>query len=151
SYLVQIRVLPSPETTRLLVLTIFTTKCSDIGAYAAGNLFGKHRMTPLLSPKKTWEGFAGGILASTATAVGLSFAGSVFRHGVAEAALFGMVVGLAGVLGDLAESLLKRDCGIKDAAKSIPGMGGILDVIDSVLFAAPVAYLWFRHGEAWVK
>jgi phosphatidate cytidylyltransferase len=100
-------------------------------------------MTPILSPKKTWEGAAGGLLASVLVAVGLSFAGPLFRHGVGEAVAFGAVVCVAGVLGDLAESLVKRDCEAKDAANSIPGFGGLLDVIDSVLFAAPVAYLWF--------
>jgi phosphatidate cytidylyltransferase len=67
----------------------------------------------------------------------------VFRHGALEAIGFGLAVGLAGVLGDLAESLIKRDCQTKDASKDIPGFGGLLDVIDSVLFAAPVALLWY--------
>lgn len=147
SFFVQIRFLPVPHTALILLLTIFVTKCGDIGAYAAGNLFGKHKFSPLLSPKKTWEGFFGGLLASVLTAVGLSFAGPIFRYGILEAIGFGIVVGFAGVLGDLAESLLKRDIGIKDAAKSIPGMGGVLDVIDSLLFAAPVAYVWFQLFE----
>ena len=144
SFFVQIRFLPGGHTALLLLLTIFVTKCGDVGAYAAGNLFGKHKFTPLLSPKKTWEGLFGGLLASVLTAVGLSFAGPVFQYGIGEAAAFGLVVGIAGVFGDLAESLIKRDIGTKDAAKSIPGMGGVLDVIDSLLFAAPVAYVWFR-------
>jgi phosphatidate cytidylyltransferase len=128
----------------ILTLTIFVPKCGDIGAFFTGTFLGRHRMTPILSPKKTWEGFAGGLVASVLTAVGLSFAGPVFANGIVEAVAFGLVVGLAGVLGDLAESLIKRDGQTKDAAKSIPGFGGVLDVIDSVLFAAPVAYVWFR-------
>jgi phosphatidate cytidylyltransferase len=92
------------------------------------------------------------MLGSIAVAVGLSFAvpsdtSSVFHGGVWEAAAFGLVIGMAGVLGDLAESLIKRDCQTKDASKSIPGFGGLLDVVDSVLFAAPVAYLWFLLGK----
>lgn len=127
----------------MLALVVFVPKCNDIGAFFTGTFLGKHKMTPVLSPKKTWEGFAGGMLTGAAVAVGLSFAAPVFRHGAVEAFAFGLVVGLAGVLGDLAESLVKRDCGTKDASKSIPGFGGVLDVVDSVLFAAPVAYLWF--------
>ncbi|MBY0458182.1 MAG: phosphatidate cytidylyltransferase [Gemmataceae bacterium] len=127
----------------MLALLLAVPKGNDVGAYFAGTFLGRHKMTPLLSPKKTWEGFAGGMLAGTGVAVGLSFVGNVFRHGVVEAAAFGLVVGGAGVLGDLAESLLKRDGHAKDAAKSIPGFGGLMDVVDSVLFAAPVAYLWF--------
>jgi phosphatidate cytidylyltransferase len=129
----------------ILTLTVFVPKCGDIGAFFTGTFLGKHKMTPILSPKKTWEGFAGGLLASMLTAIAISFAGPVFAGGVLEAAAFGLVVGVAGVLGDLAESLIKRDCQTKDAAKSIPGFGGLLDVVDSVLFAAPVSYLWFAR------
>jgi phosphatidate cytidylyltransferase len=127
----------------MLALVVFVPKGNDIGAFFTGTFFGRHKMTPTLSPKKTWEGFAGGMLAGAAVAVGLSFVEPVFRNGIIEAFAFGLVVGLAGVLGDLAESLIKRDCQTKDASKSIPGFGGVLDVVDSVLFAAPVAYLWF--------
>jgi phosphatidate cytidylyltransferase len=129
----------------LLTLTIFVPKCGDIGAYFTGHAIGRHKFTPLLSPKKTWEGFAGGMLASMAVSVGLSFAAPVFRYGIPEAAAYGAVVGLAGVLGDLAESMIKRDAGSKDAGSRIPGFGGILDVIDSILFAAPVSYLWLTR------
>jgi phosphatidate cytidylyltransferase len=144
-FLAQLRwIHPDPQRTSLiLALTIFVPKCGDIGAFFAGTFFGRHKMTPVLSPKKTWEGAAGGVLFSVLTAVGLSFAGPVFRYGIVEAVAFGIVVCIAGMLGDLAESLIKRDCEAKDAAKSIPGFGGLLDVIDSVLFAAPVAYVWF--------
>jgi phosphatidate cytidylyltransferase len=147
-FLAQLRWLAIPERSGLmLALLVFVPKGNDIGAYFTGTFLGRHKMTPVLSPKKTWEGFAGGMLAGAAVAVGLSFlepdGGALFRHGIGEAAAFGLVVGLAGVLGDLAESLIKRDCLTKDASKSIPGFGGVLDVTDSVLFAAPVAYLWF--------
>lgn len=127
----------------MLALVVFVPKGNDIGAFFTGTFLGRHKMTPVLSPKKTWEGFAGGMLTGAAVAVGLSFLAPVFRGGALEAAAFGLAVGVAGVLGDLAESLVKRDCQTKDASKSIPGFGGVLDVIDSVLFAAPVAYLWF--------
>ena len=127
----------------MLALVVFVPKCNDIGAFFTGTFLGRHKMTPVLSPKKTWEGFTGGMLTGAAVAVALSFLAPVFRNGAIEAFAFGLAVGLAGVLGDLAESLIKRDCQTKDASKSIPGFGGVLDVVDSVLFAAPVAYLWF--------
>lgn len=127
----------------MLALVIFVPKGNDIGAFFTGTFLGRHKMTPTLSPKKTWEGFVGGMIAGAVVAVAFSFMADVFRHGVVEAIAFGLAVGLAGVFGDLAESLIKRDCLTKDASKSIPGFGGVLDVIDSVLFAAPVAYLWF--------
>jgi len=147
----QIRFLHPDHAWLLLALTVSVPKCNDIAAYFTGTFLGRHKMTPLLSPKKTWEGFIGGMLGSSAVAVGLSFAvpsdtAPVFHSGVWEAAAFGLVIGIAGVLGDLAESLIKRDCQTKDASKSIPGFGGLLDVVDSVLFAAPVAYLWFLLG-----
>jgi phosphatidate cytidylyltransferase len=130
----------------MLALVVFVPKGNDIGAFFTGTFLGRHKMTPVLSPKKTWEGFAGGMVAGTVVAMGLSFAAPVFGNGVVEAVAFGLVVGLAGVLGDLAESLIKRDCHTKDASKSIPGFGGVLDVTDSVLFAAPVAYLWWTFS-----
>ncbi|HVK15902.1 MAG TPA: phosphatidate cytidylyltransferase [Fimbriiglobus sp.] len=142
-FFVKLRWLPPEWSGLALTATIFVPKVGDIGAYFTGRFLGRRPFSPLLSPKKTWEGFIGGMAASVLTAVGLSFAGPLFRYGVGEAVAFGLAVGLAGVLGDLAESLIKRDCLTKDAAKSIPGFGGVLDVIDSVLFAGPVAYLWF--------
>lgn len=128
-----------------LVLVIFVPKSCDIGAYFTGRAFGRHRMTPYLSPKKTWEGLAGGIALSAVVAVLVHrLMPPVFRGDDVYAATFGVVLGLAGVLGDLAESLIKRDCGKKDAATMLPGFGGVLDVIDSILFAAPVAWVWLR-------
>jgi len=142
-FFAQIRFLPREHTSLLLALTIFVPKCNDIAAFFTGTFLGRHKMTPLLSPKKTWEGFAGGMIGGTAVAVIVSLIVPVFLGGVLEAIGFGITIGIAGILGDLAESLIKRDCQIKDASKSIPGFGGLLDVVDSVLFAAPVAYLWF--------
>jgi phosphatidate cytidylyltransferase len=132
----------------LLALTILVPKCNDVAAFFTGTFIGRTKMTPLLSPKKTWEGFAGGMIGGTLVAVVVTlvaeqFGVTIFRYGALEAVGFGSVVGLAGVLGDLAESLIKRDCQTKDASKDIPGFGGLLDVIDSLLFAAPIALLWF--------
>jgi phosphatidate cytidylyltransferase len=128
-----------------LALPIFVPKGGDIGAYFTGRLLGRHRMTPRLSPKKTWEGLLGGLATSALVAMALNAVLAPLLSGAGEAAVFGVVVGGAGVLGDLAESLIKRDSSQKDASNVVPGFGGVLDVVDSILFAAPVAYLWL-HG-----
>jgi len=127
-----------------LTLAIFTPKFCDIGAYTVGRLFGKHRMTPVLSPKKTWEGLAGGLAFSVIFAVVVNRLGPVLPGNDLIAAAFGLTIGLAGVLGDLAESLIKRECRQKDASHVMPGFGGVLDVIDSIIFSAPISYLWLR-------
>ena len=126
----------------LLALVVFVPKCGDIGAYTAGRIVGRTPFARRLSPKKTWEGFAGGLALSAGTAVGIDAYHPLFRGGWPEAVGFGLTVGTAAVLGDLAESLIKRESGQKDAASSVPGFGGVLDILDSVLFAAPVAYVW---------
>jgi phosphatidate cytidylyltransferase len=147
SFLIQLRWLdagnPLPRNAAAaLALAIFIPKCCDIGAYFTGRLLGRHPMTPILSPKKTWEGLLGGLLLSAMTAVAINRPLSVTPGGAWSAAAFGLVVGGIGALGDLAESLIKRDCRRKDASQVVPGFGGILDVIDSIIFAAPVAYCW---------
>jgi phosphatidate cytidylyltransferase len=153
SFLVQLRWRPpalpeevSYDGAGALALTIFAAKSCDIGAYFTGRLLGRHPMTPVLSPKKTWEGLAGGLVLSAAVAVAINRLLFVpaLRGGDVAAASFGLVVGGAGALGDLAESLIKRDCRRKDASHRVPGFGGVLDVVDAVLFAAPVAYGWLR-------
>jgi phosphatidate cytidylyltransferase len=129
---------------------VITTKCGDIGAYAIGRMFGRRKMAPLLSPGKTWAGAVGAILGSVLGAwAWLRFAPPWFDSGwpacpVSWSIVFGLLVGVAGMLGDLCESLIKRDLGQKDAAVLMPGFGGLLDLLDSVLYAGPVAYLWWR-------
>jgi phosphatidate cytidylyltransferase len=150
-YFIQLRFIDSSYTGLILVTTILVPKCNDVAAFFTGTFFGRNKMTPHLSPKKTWEGFAGGMVGGVIVAVIVGicadqFNAPIFKGGVLEAMAFGLAMGIAGVLGDLAESLIKRDCQTKDASKNIPGFGGLLDVIDSVLFAAPVAYLWFTWG-----
>ena len=120
---------------------IFTVKCSDIGAYTFGRLFGRHKFSPVLSPKKTWEGMAGGVVFAVAAASIFAVAFDIMT--LVEAAIFGVVFAFIGQLGDLAESMLKRAAEQKDSAGSVPGFGGILDVIDSPLAAAVFAYLFF--------
>jgi phosphatidate cytidylyltransferase len=149
SFFAQLRWLPGGRDgvscgTQALALAIFVPKCCDIGAYFTGRLLGRHAMSPILSPKKTWEGFAGGMVISIIVAVGLGRLGPVLLDSDLRAVGFGLTVGLAGVLGDLAESLIKRDCQKKDASQIVPGFGGTLDVVDAVIFAAPVAYWWLK-------
>jgi phosphatidate cytidylyltransferase len=126
-----------------LALAIFIPKFCDIGAYFTGKFLGRHPMTPLLSPKKTREGFLGGLAVAALATVIVNLIVPMFR-GTAAAIGFGLTVGLAGIFGDLAESLIKRDSHQKDASSAVPGFGGVLDVIDSIIFAAPVAYWWLR-------
>ena len=128
---------------------LIAAKTCDIGAYTFGRLFGKTKMAPLLSPGKTWAGAVGGVATSTvATWAWLSVVPPLFNVAwqpspTWAACLFGAVVGLTGMIGDLCESLLKRDAGKKDSAALFPGFGGLLDLLDSVLYAGPVAYaLW---------
>src|SRR5262249_55632596 len=125
-----------------LALAIFVPKCGDIGAYFAGRRFGRRPMAPVLSPKKTWEGAAGGIAASVLATIVINRALSPMLDGIVAEIGFGVTVGAAGMLGDLAESLIKRAGRFKDASQSIPGFGGFLDVLDAIIFAAPVAYAW---------
>jgi phosphatidate cytidylyltransferase len=135
------------RSTLALALAIFVPKVCDVGAYFTGRFLGRHRATPILSPKKTWEGFAGGLVAAVLTALVIHGLGPVFTgpaEGWLSAIGFGVVVGLVGILGDLAESLIKRDCQRKDASQVVPGFGGVLDVVDSIVFAAPVVYWWLK-------
>lgn len=146
-FFAQIRWLPGDHQANSvrLALAIFVPKCCDIGAYTFGRLFGRHKMTPVLSPKKTWEGAIGGLATAALVAIGIDRLGPtpVLAQDYRWEVGFGLTVGLAGMLGDLAESLLKRDCQTKDASASVPGFGGVLDVVDAILFAAPVSYFWF--------
>jgi phosphatidate cytidylyltransferase len=139
---------PVNTTGLMLTLTIFVPKLGDVSAYFFGRAFGRTKITPLLSPKKTWEGFIGSFVGSMLVSLWVSTWGPVFKYGWIESLLFGIAIGFAGVLGDLAESLIKRDGNQKDASQTVPGFGGLLDVFDSVIFAGPVAYLWFivTHG-----
>lgn len=132
--------------TMALALAIFVPKLGDIGAYSTGRLIGSHRMAPVLSPKKTWEGAAGGLLFASLTAIAINRLGpiNVLPPSLGIEVGFGLTVGIVGILGDLAESLIKRDCQQKDASQVVPGFGGVLDVVDSVIFSAPVSYFFFK-------
>jgi len=124
-----------------LLMFVFTIKSSDIGAYTVGSLFGKNKFSPKISPGKTWEGMAGAVIIAIIVAVIFAVSCGIMVWWLA--AVFGLCFAFIGQLGDLVESMLKRDVEQKDSAKSIPGFGGILDVIDSPLAAAPFAYIFF--------
>jgi phosphatidate cytidylyltransferase len=128
----------------LLLTVILSVWAADVAAYAFGIAFGKHRMVPRISPKKSWEGFAAGVLACVAVWIVLPGALGAQLTPFA-AGLTGVSVALASVIGDLFESRLKREVGVKDSGTLLPGHGGFLDRIDSLLFAGLVAYwvlLW---------
>ena len=124
-----------------LLMFVFVVKSADIGAYTIGRLLGKHKFSPQISPGKTWEGMAGAV--ATAVIVAVSFAVSCDIMSLPAAVFFGCCFAFIGQFGDLVESMLKRDAEQKDSANTVPGFGGILDVIDSPLIAAPFAYLFF--------
>jgi phosphatidate cytidylyltransferase len=151
SYFILLREIDTPLQTGLLAplaiapgaawiyFVLATTWLQDTGAYLVGRSFGRHKMAPIVSPGKTWEGAAGGII----TALGAALLAKVLlglpiSYGMV--ALLGVVGGIAGLVGDLAESVIKRRIGLKDMGNIMPGHGGILDRSDSLLFAAPVLY-----------
>jgi phosphatidate cytidylyltransferase len=129
-----------------VLFLVMVTKFSDMGAYAFGSLFGKHPFVPHISPKKTWEGFAGALVASLIASYWLlaampqRLAALNFFH----ATILGLVLGFAAVVGDLAESIVKRSTQIKDSSSVLPGIGGTLDLIDSLLFTAPLLFFYMR-------
>lgn len=120
-------------------LVLLTAKATDMGGYLVGNWVGGRKLAPRVSPGKTWSGAVGGLALAMLVAVyGFHLLGG--SVGVFHALLFGLLVGIAAQLGDLAESLLKRSCGSKDSSAWIPTFGGVLDLIDSLVLAAPVGY-----------
>ncbi|MGF1633540.1 MAG: phosphatidate cytidylyltransferase [Phycisphaerae bacterium] len=132
-------------TTFHVVMILLAVKFTDIGAYFSGKALGKHKMIPWLSPGKTWEGLVGGLM--LAGVVGAACAPFIHDLHWYTAVYFGILIGGFGQLGDLLESLMKRDADVKDSGQLIPGFGGVLDVIDSPLLAFPVAYLLFSLGS----
>jgi len=147
SFLIPLRI----KAMHLVTYLLLVTKGGDIGAYLVGSLFGKTPFVPRVSPKKTFEGVMGAVgasvLISLFVARPLLQNAFIFYGGFGDLiiyAVMGFILGTVGVFGDLAESLIKRDCQAKDTQKFIPGMGGILDSIDSVLFTAPLFYAMVR-------
>ncbi|MDD5194800.1 MAG: CDP-archaeol synthase [Candidatus Omnitrophica bacterium] len=138
SFLIKIRQLP--EGALLTGFLLVVTKSSDIGAYVLGKKYGKTLLLERVSPRKTFEGALGGFL--TALAAGMVFSFFITSLTFLEKFFLIMILAIVSQLGDLFESLIKRDCEVKDSGKILPGMGGILDVIDSIIFTAPTFYLY---------
>lgn len=137
SFLIKIRYLP--QGLGLLAGLLLITKLGDIGAYLVGSRWGKHLLIPRISPNKTVEGAIGGLVFNV---LGALASKSFLPFNYAELFVLAIGLGVLGQLGDLSESLLKRDCQVKDSGKIFPGMGGVLDEIDSLLFTAPVFYFY---------
>lgn len=125
---------------------IAVTKFSDMGAYLTGSLIGRHQMSPHISAKKTWEGFFGALGLALLCSLGLFklMPGHLSVLTWTHAVILGLLLGFAAVIGDLAESLIKRSTGVKDSGNLLPGIGGALDLIDSLLFTAPLLFFYMR-------
>jgi phosphatidate cytidylyltransferase len=125
---------------------IVVTKFSDMGAYLVGSIIGRHQMIPHISPKKTWEGFAGALGLSLLASLALFrlMPGHLSMLNWTHAIVLGLLLGFAAVVGDLAESIIKRSTGVKDSGNFLPGIGGALDLVDSLLFTAPLLFFYLR-------
>ena len=151
------------NTDRWFVLTFITLIwANDVGAYLIGSKFGKHKMAPKISPKKSWEGFAGGIVVAVIASIAWYFLGG-WKELFDEAtpfgvevnqpylimmfAVLGVTIAIAAVVGDLVESWYKRKIGVKDSGNSIPGHGGFLDRFDALIMAAPIAWVFWKLAD----
>jgi phosphatidate cytidylyltransferase len=131
----------------MLLWLIAVTKFTDMGAYIVGSMIGRHKMIPHISPGKTWEGFGGAILFSQLAACGLYALLPVklaALHSWGQVIALGFIIALLAVIGDLAESVVKRALGAKDSGRMLPGIGGALDLIDSICFTAPALYFYLK-------
>lgn len=152
SFIIQLRWMPGPHQGLMALLTLFATaKGADTGAYTFGRIAGRHKLWPRLSPNKTIEGAFGGMVFGVGAAILVTALGRLFFDvptlSWPAAIGYGLTVGAAAQLGDLMESMIKRDCEMKDASTTLPGFGGVLDVMDSLLFSGPVAYgYWLMFG-----
>jgi len=147
NFVQKINFFPRADGKFYLIYFIALTKYSDTGAYVVGSLIGRHKLIPRVSPGKTWEGVLGALAASLLASLGFyAFVGDrLTGMNWLHATVLGLLLGGAAVVGDLIESLFKREAGIKDSGKYIPGIGGVLDLLDSLLFNAPIMYLYLRH------
>src|SRR5947207_11597934 len=125
---------------------IAVTKFSDMGAYLTGSAFGRHLMSPHISAKKTWEGFFGALALALLCSLALAklMPGHLSKLTWTHATVLGLLLGFAAVIGDLAESIIKRSTGVKDSGNLLPGIGGALDLVDSLLFTAPLLFFYMR-------
>lgn len=140
SFFIKLKFLPHGAL--LVSFLIIVTKMGDVGAYFIGRSLGRHSLIPRISPNKTVEGTIGGLIFS----IGAALLGKLYLPNFSYSHLLtlGVLLGILAQVGDLAESLIKRDCDVKDASNNISGFGGILDVIDSLLFTAPIFYFYVK-------
>lgn len=141
AFAVEITVAPAAE--GLILLVVVLTAFFDIGSYFAGRAFGRRPMAPIVSPRKTWEGFLGGVVTVTLLAAVLSTFKALFPINLSQALILAGVVAVFAPLGDASESVVKRALEVKDMGSLLPGHGGMLDRIDAILFVVPAAYLLF--------
>ena len=142
AFVAALQTVPGDNGPDLLLLAMLCVTLSDAGAYYVGSAFGAHRLAPVISPKKSWEGAAGGVLGSVVGAL-IAHAWFFRKLPLAHALALGVILCGAGILGDLGESMLKRAAGVKDSSALLPGHGGVLDRVDSLLVAAPVLYYYW--------
>jgi phosphatidate cytidylyltransferase len=132
-----------PDGWKLLFFLMLVVWLGDAGAYYCGRTFGKHKLSPRISPKKTVEGLIGGVITSVIAALVIHFT-FFLNFPLVHVVIAGVILSVAGVVGDLAESMWKRSAAVKDSGTLIPGHGGFLDRFDSILFTAPILYAyWF--------
>jgi phosphatidate cytidylyltransferase len=127
----------------LVLFVVMLTQLNDVMQYIWGKTLGKHKITPTVSPKKTAEGLAGGVLTTTVLAV--SLAPVLTPLDLWQSIAVGLIIGMGGFLGDVTISALKRDLGVKDSGSLIPGHGGILDRVDSLTFTAPLFFHFMKY------
>lgn len=142
-YAVALRSVPGENGSDLILLLIVCVAFADTGAYYVGRAFGRHRLAPTISPKKSWEGAAGAAAGSLAGGA-LAHVWFFQRLSWSHAAAIAVLVCAAGIAGDLAESMMKRATGVKDSSALLPGHGGVFDRLDSLLFSAPLLYYYWR-------
>jgi phosphatidate cytidylyltransferase len=123
-----------------VMAVLFTVFAADTGAFFVGRTIGRHRMAPAISPNKSWEGFVGGVLVAVGTAFVILYKDRDEFLTIPESLVLGLVIALAAVLGDLFESAVKRDLDVKDSGRVLGGHGGVLDRLDSLLWAGPAAF-----------
>ncbi len=142
SFIIRLRTMDGYDGRWMAFFVVFVTKMADAGAYISGSLFGKHLLIARISPKKTIEGFVGALIFGTLA--GISIKGSL-PFGIWQTGLLSIVLTVFGQIGDFSESLIKRDCQVKDSGNIFPGLGGVMDIIDSLIFSVPVMYVILKH------
>ena len=147
NFLTRVLYLPAENGVYYTVYLVTVTKFTDMGAYVIGSLCGKHKMIPHISPGKTWEGFGGAILGAylASALIYFPFQAKLTLFNATHILILPIVIALATIVGDLAESVLKRCLKVKDSGHMLPGIGGALDLIDSLCFTAPILYLYMAH------